>query len=226
MRLKKLAQSTILLTNDQGSTLLIDPGKYNLDEGRLTYETFPLADAIVITHKHADHFDPELVKSILDRSKPHIITNQEIATILRADGRVATVLPIGDTIDVAGFALKAIRTDHTVRDELIVNFGVVVTSDNVSLYHASDTRFIDPALLPPETHARYLLVPISNRGMVMGVDDALVFAGDLKPHLAIPIHYDSPKDRDRVQPDDFISRAASFGFKARALSFGQEIVLD
>lgn len=223
MKLKRLAQSTVLLTSKSGKTLLIDPGKYNLDPGKLTLESFPVANVVIITHKHADHFDIDLLKAMLSRSQPKIFTNEEIKTVLEKQGITAQVLKAGDVLQEAGFSIKAIQADHAVRGELIINFGLVVSADGKSVYHTSDTRFIDPSLLPPETRADYLLLPISNRGVVMGIDDALVFASELKPKIAIPIHYDSPKDKDRVDPKEFELKGPKFGLQVRVLSFGEEI---
>lgn len=225
MKLRRFAQSTILLTNKAGKQLLIDPGKYNLEPGRLTLETFPTADVIVISHKHADHFDIELLKAMLTRSKPMIFTNVEIKKILEKEAIVSKVIAEGSTVTEEGFSFTAIRTDHIVRDENIINFGLVVSVDDINLYHTSDTRFIDPSLLPRETRTRYLLVPISDRGVVMGIDDALVFSNELKPELVIPIHYDSPKDKDRVNPMEFAEKASKFGLKVRVMAFGEEIEL-
>jgi len=225
MKLKRLAQSTVLLTTKSGKTLLVDPGKYNLDPGKLTLETFPVADVVVITHKHADHFDIELLKAMLTRSKPRILTNEEIKPVLEKQGISAHVVKAGDTLEEAGFSIKAIQADHVVRGEFIVNFGLVVSADGKSLYHTSDTRFIDSSLLPPETRADYLLLPISNRGVVMGIDDALVFASELKPKVVVPVHYDSPKDKDRVDPREFEQKGPKFGLQVRVLDFGQEIEL-
>jgi L-ascorbate metabolism protein UlaG (beta-lactamase superfamily) len=225
MKLKRLAQSTVLLTSKNGKTLLIDPGKYNLDPGKLTPQSFPLADIIFITHKHADHFDIDLLKAIVSRSQPRIFTNEEIKPVLEKHGIRSQLLKPGDDIQESGFAVKAIQTDHVVRGELIINFGLVVVADGKSVYHTSDTRFIDPSILPPETRADYLLVPISNRGVVMGIDDALVFANELKPKVVIPTHYDSPKDKDRVDPKEFEQKGQKFDLQVRVLSFGEEIEL-
>jgi L-ascorbate metabolism protein UlaG (beta-lactamase superfamily) len=225
MKLRKLAQSTVVLTTQTGKTMVIDPGKYNLDPGRLTLESFPTADIVVITHKHADHFDLDIVKAMLARSRPLILTNPEIHETLKSHNIQTRSVTPGTTVKEHGFSLLAITTDHVVRGEAIVNFGLVMEADGITVYHTSDTRFIDPSLLPKETRARYLLVPISNRGVVMGIDDALVFAGDLKPHLAIPIHYDSPKDTGRVDPNEFASKSARFGFSVKVLAFDEEIAL-
>lgn len=225
MRLKHLAQSTVILANKSGGTLLLDPGQYNLGPGKLTPETFPTADLVVITHKHADHFDLELLQAMLSRSDPVIITNHELKDSLQKVGISASAVDVGDVLEEAGFHIKTTLTDHVVRGESIVNFGVIVSADDVTLYHPSDTRFIEPDLLPDETKADCLLVPISDRGLVMGMDDALFFSHQLSPGLVIPIHYDSPKDLDRVNPEEFVARAGHLGLRAQLLSFGEEIEL-
>ncbi len=225
MKLRRLAQSTILLTTESGKTLLVDPGKYNLDPGKLTLESFPVADVVVITHKHADHFDLDLLKAMRARRQPQILTNEELGPVLAKQGIAARVVRVGEVINEAGFAIKIIQADHAVRGEFIINFGLVVSADGKSVYHTSDTRFIDPSLLPPETRSDCLLLPISNRGVVMGIDDALVFASELKPKLTIPVHYDSPKDKDRVNPAEFSQKGPAFGLTVRVLGFGEEIVL-
>ncbi len=225
MKLKHLAQSTVVLTSKAGSTLLVDPGQYNLEPGRLTAETFPTADLIVITHKHADHFDLELLQAMLSRSDPVIITNHELKDSLQKVGISASAVDVGDVLEEAGFHIRTTLTDHVVRGESIVNFGVIVSADEVTLYHPSDTRYIEPALLPEETKADCLLVPISDRGLVMGMDDALFFSHQLSPGLVIPIHYDGPKDRDRIDPEEFVTKAGQLGLRAQILSFGEEIEL-
>jgi L-ascorbate metabolism protein UlaG (beta-lactamase superfamily) len=225
MKIKKLAQNTILITLSSGKTILIDPGKYNLDPDKYTIDSFPIADFVFITHKHADHYDLELLKAMLSKKDSIIFTNNEINGFLSQEGINSTVVSIGDEVSEAGFIAKIIRTDHVVRDELIINFGIVFSADNSSFYHTSDTRYIDPSLLPKDIKSEVLFVPISNRGVVMGIDDALVFSSELKPKLVIPMHYDSPKDKDRVNPDEFKTKANLLGLNVRILSFGEEITL-
>ena len=225
MKIKKLAQNTILITLNSGKTILIDPGKYNLDPDKYTIESFPNADVIFITHKHADHYDLELLKAMISKKDSIIFTNNEINGFLSREGINSTVVSVGDEVSEAGFIAKIIRTDHVVRDESIINFGIVFSADNSSFYHTSDTRYIDPSLLPKDIKSDVLFVPISNRGVVMGIDDALVFSSELKPKLVIPMHYDSPKDKDRVNPVEFKTKANSLGLNVRILSFGEEITL-
>ncbi len=225
MKLLRLAQSTVILTNSSGGRILVDPGQYNLAHDRFSVDTFPTAPVIFITHKHTDHYDISIVKALTTRSTPHFITNPEVRAMLAKEGIAAASFSAGDRINVEGFDVIGIQTDHVNKGEVIVNFGLVVSADGVSLYHAGDTRYIDPSLLPADTRAQYLLVPIANRGVTMGIDDAVYFARDLKPSLTIPIHYDSPKDTGRIDPDEFVRKATAAGLRSRILRFNDDLDL-
>ena len=224
MQLKKLAQCTMLVTNEKGGTLLIDPGKYNLDPGRLTVDTIPTAQTIIITHKHTDHFDIDIVKSLLRRSSPNIFTNKGIQETLRSENIEARILEPGMKAEASGFSLTAIPADHRVNGEVISNFGLVVSADGSSFYYTSDTLYIDPAFLPKETHAKYLFLPISGRGVTMDANDALKFAKEIRADVTIPVHLDSPKDKG-INPQEFVYMVEKEGLKARTMKFGEEITL-
>lgn len=55
----------------------------------------------------------------------------------------------------------------------------------------------------------------------MGIDAAAVFATDMAASLGIPLHYDSPKDEDRVKPVDFVRYASSLGLQVKVIEFGE-----
>lgn len=225
MRIIKLAQNTLLITLNSGKTILIDPGKYNIDQDKYSLASFPSSDIIFITHKHADHYDLDIIKSMLAKKSATIYTNAEINNFLLKEGIESQIVSWGEHISNTDFSAIIIKTDHVVRGELIENFGIVFSADNSTFYHTSDTRYIDPSLLPQETRTDILFVPISNRGVVMGIDDALVFSSELRPKLVIPMHYDSPKDKDRVNPLEFKTKANAIGLDVKVLSFGEELPL-
>ncbi len=232
MKIQKFAQSTFIIENNAEKRLLIDPGKYNFDKG-FRVKDFGRIDALIITHKHADHFDIDVVKSIVDVYKPIILTNPEISIILRNQTIGSIVGRINDSFDLMGFSLTCIKTDHVVRDEVVVNFGIVIETDGKRIYYTSDTRYIEPQLLPHKkiNEPDILCIPISNRGVVMSIDDALYFANEIKPKVVIPMHYDSPKDKDRIRPEHFVERLKMFKeplenlskVQAKILSFGEKM---
>lgn len=64
MRITKYVHSCLLVEND-GEVVLFDPGDFALKSGLLNIENLPKLDFVVITHGHFDHFNEELVSSIL-----------------------------------------------------------------------------------------------------------------------------------------------------------------
>ena len=223
MRITKYAQSTFLLENSSGKRLLIDPGKYNF-EGSFGPSDWGQLDVLIITHKHEDHFDLGAVRAICRNAAPVIITNLELSHTLSQAELRSTVITVGETLALCGFSITAIVTDHVVRWEPVLNFGIVIEADGVRIYHTSDTRYIEPPLLGVQLPIDVLLVPIGNRGVVMGCDDAALFATQIAPRIAIPMHYDSPKDRGRVDPGAFASAlAGSPATTVRILSFAESL---
>jgi L-ascorbate metabolism protein UlaG (beta-lactamase superfamily) len=111
------------------------------------------------------------------------------------------------------------NTDHFAKGEHVVNFGLYIEADGVSFYHTSDTRFMEANMYNADLvkNATVLTVPISNRGVVMGIDDSIVFTSHILPSVVIPGHYDSPKDAVRVNPDDFRARFAVLSDRIEAL---------
>lgn len=234
MKITKYAQSTFSITNVKGKTLLIDPGKYNFT-GTFTPAAFGQVHILVITHKHEDHFDRAAVKELTDLFQPVVLTNSEIADWLSQEGLSCRAGKVGDVVEVEGFKIELIKTDHVVRDESVLNFGLLIEADGCRVYHTSDTRLMEREVLPADrlSGVDALCVPIGNRGVVMGFDDALYFCDQFSPAMIIPMHYDSPKDKDRVRPGEFVERhrvlSRSLKQAARAnvkvLGFGESIQL-
>ena len=217
MKITKYAQSTILVEEDDIS-LLIDPGKYNFDEGRVNRDFFRGINLLLITHKHADHYDLEAVKRIYHQSKPKIYTVREISESLKKEGVHSLVFEVGDKIKEGPFSIESIPTLHRVEGELIDCFGVLINSKNKSLYHTSDTLYIEKK----PTNVDVLFVPINNRGVCMSIDEAVRFTREVRPNLVIPVHYDSPKD-SHINPQEFIDKIRGGGIDSRVMNFGEFI---
>lgn len=115
--------------------------------------------------------------------------------------------------------LTLTKTDHVVGNEAIINFGFVLREGATRVYYMSDSRFIEPTLLGNDVlNPTVLIIPISDRGLVMGFDDALYFANEVKPKVVVPMHYNSPKDEPRVDPGDFVARGRALSSQLTHLS--------
>jgi L-ascorbate metabolism protein UlaG (beta-lactamase superfamily) len=226
VKITKLVQSTILIEHGDVA-VLVDPGAYNPARG-IDPARFTRLDGLVITHRHADHFDIEFTQELNARFAPRIVTNPEIALTLGANGLGAQIGRPGDVFEFSGLRITLTHADHQVRGEVIPNFGFVVSDGKSRVYHTSDTSLIESVRLaqPDAEGADAMFVPISNRGVVMGIDDALHMVADFKPSLAIPMHYDSPKDSPRVDPSQFVTRHRELVGKLSGLEQVEVKVLD
>lgn len=234
MKITKFSQATFIVENKIGKKILIDPGKYNYDND-FAPSDFGKVDLLIITHKHADHHFIEAEKEIIRLHKPEVITNEEIGNENEPRNLGYKINKTGDRINTQGFDITFVATDHFAKCNPIVNFGLLIKSDEQSFYHTSDTRFMESCYYDLELvrNVTLLSVPISNRGVVMGIDESIVFTSQIQPRYVIPMHYDSPKDKPRVNPEDFESRFKVLkgriptltGVKIRILSFGDAINL-
>lgn len=220
MLITKHVQSTVtVVAGDQ--VILIDPGTYTFEDDRYTPADFDAVDILVITHRHGDHFDLEAVKSIVGRRACKILTVEEVAKTLADAGIDADVLRVGERVQIGAVELMAVETDHVIGGEVVDAFGVLIDAPSGSLYHAGDTMYLDA-----KPYADVVLVPINNRGVSMGIDDAARFVRDINPRVAVPIHYDSPRDRGRVNPQEFADRLRDSGIDVRILDIGDTLEFE
>lgn len=147
-------------------------------------ENMPKADIIFITHEHRDHMSPEDVAKIATDSTviviPKVVEHQ-------FKGKVVPVT-VGDEITVEGIPVKVVLAYNTnkqfhTKDKGWV--GYIVTVDSTRLYFAGDTDRI------PEMKnfdVDIALLPVSGT-YVMTAEEAAGAALDIKPKIAIPMHY-------------------------------------
>ncbi len=144
------------------------------------------ADLILITHDHYDHCSPEDIKKI-QGPRTVIVAPADCAGKLSGNIKL---IKLGDNITVEDISIEAVPAYNTnkrfhTKDRKWV--GYIFTLKGQRIYMAGDTDYI------PEMKtfkADIALLPVSGT-YVMTADEAIKAALDIKPKIAIPIHYGS-----------------------------------
>jgi len=174
MKLTKY-QHACLVLEKESSTIIIDPGSFSHD-----FIMPKRVDAIIITHNHPDHFDPQLVRHILDHhSKATLIAHEEISGQFTDHSVIAP--QVGPVYTISAFSLRFFGGQHAQIAETIpvpVNFGVLVDE---SLYYPGDSFVV-----PENVSVKALALPVSAPWLKLS--EVLAFLSQVKPEIAFPTH--------------------------------------
>jgi L-ascorbate metabolism protein UlaG (beta-lactamase superfamily) len=148
MELVKHGHACVALVDD-GRRLVIDPGAFT-DPAALDG-----ADAVMITHEHPDHFEPQRLRAALDADPAlEIWTNRSVAAALDGAGARVHVVGAGDSVTVAGFEVQVHGELHAeIHPEIprVANVGFLVGG---VVFHPGD------AFTVPDEPVTTLLLPV------------------------------------------------------------------
>jgi len=143
------------------------------------------ADIILITHDHYDHCSPEDVKKI---QAPHTVIVTTSACASKLHGNVRVVKP-GDTLNVEGISIEAVpayNVNKKFHPKERGDVGYIFTVKGQRIYLAGDTDHIPE--MKTFRNIAVALLPVSGT-YVMTAEEAAQAALDIKPSIAIPMHY-------------------------------------
>jgi L-ascorbate metabolism protein UlaG (beta-lactamase superfamily) len=154
MKLTKYTHSCVRLEKD-GRVLVLDPGNFSESA-----EALESAEAVLVTHEHADHLDvPAVVDALRANPELAVFAPARVAGQLqdKATGestRIHAVNP-GSTFQAAGFGVRSFGGQHALihpQIPIVANIGYLI-DDNV--YHPGDSFVI-----PDGIGVKTLLVPL------------------------------------------------------------------
>lgn len=178
-----LGHSTIKI-NKSNKIIYIDP--YNIKNGLND------ADYIFITHNHYDHFSEVDIKKVKNNETIIIITEDLYTNTLKLGFNgmnIITVKP-NENYQVDGIKFSTIsayntnKTFHPKENEWV---GYIIELENSKYYIAGDTDITDEN---KKVKCDVAFVPVGGT-YTMDFKEAAHLINEIKPKIAVPIHYGS-----------------------------------
>lgn len=160
--------------------------------------------AIIITHGHDDHLGETI--ELAQVSGAVVITSYELGEYLMREKWLDNVSTqwIWGRVAYDDFSVKFFQAWHGwwitsfTHGYTTVATWVILEIDDKTIYHAWDTwLFSDMKLLNKFYDVDVACLPIGDR-YTMGIEDAAIATGWIKPKIVVPVHYDT---RDVIQAD-------------------------
>lgn len=176
----------------------------------LTPQETQHADFALITHGHGDHLCPDTLPHMVVASPQCLfVCPRTEAERMEKEGGIPTErlrpLNAGESLTHGGVTITAIKAKHeTFNEHPTLGFpflGYVVEAGGLTVYHAGDTIMYDGlrATLQQWPHIDVMFLPINGRDAErflrdclgnMTFQEAAELAGEMRPGLAVPAHYD------------------------------------
>ena len=193
MKLTKYQHACFTVEKDN-QMLVVDPGTFATD-----YLPSNNVVAVIITHEHPDHFDPEQIAAIMDKNPEAVIVGHE-SIVSKIEAFTTQAVDAGDKLAIGVFDLAFFGGTHAIIHRsipVIPNLGVMV---NELLYYPGDS-FVLPGQ-PVDT----LAIPASAPWLKIG--DAMDFLELVKPRFAFPTHDAVLSDLGKDSTDNWLGMAA------------------
>lgn len=175
MRLIKHGHACVRLESD-ASVIVVDPGMFTAPDA------IDGATAVFVTHEHADHWTPDLLRA----TDAPVFTIGVVATQIRDQApdvseRVTVVAP-GQSLDV-GVPVEVVGDKHAIIHPDLPHFdnsGYLFTVEGSTVFHPGD------ALTLPATAPDVLLLPVS--APWLKASECIDYARDVGAPRSVAIH--------------------------------------
>lgn len=186
MKISRYLHSCILV-EENGASILFDPGSFVFREGKVNPEDFKGISGIYITHAHGDHYDIPALKVILANNPGcKIFCNSDMGVVLAEYTLPYEIFEEGEH-RVAGFKVKAFFAAHepVLKREMVKNTAFFV---NNRFLHSGDSY----APIISEHKPEVLALPVA--GPWMDMNRGADFTYKCKAKMVIPVHDEHIKE--------------------------------
>ena len=199
LRVTRIAHSTALITLDNVS-ILTDPwfsekfGYHPGEKRGIDVKHLPRLSAIVVSHKHYDHYDMKSLASYPDKNVPVVVIPNIGDQAKNAGFKNVIELETWKTVTIDDFKITAVPAKHGVPENAYVielrGYTVYFAGDSLLIPEMSQIaekwKSIDVAILPVNG---LMIRPSGNKKVVMNDEDAVELCKIIRPRIAIPTHY-------------------------------------
>lgn len=194
MKLTKYDHACFTVQKDN-QMIVVDPGNFSSD-----YLPSNNVVAVIVTHAHSDHYDPEQIAAIVDKNPEAVIIGHE-AVVSKIEVFKIQAVAAGDKLKIGLFDLEFFGGTHAVIHRSVPttpNLGVMI---NELLYYPGDS------LTLPGRPVDALAIPAGGPWLKIG--DAMDFLELVKPRFAFPTHDAVLSDIGKELADEWLTIAAT-----------------
>lgn len=174
MLLTKYEHACFTLEKD-GKLLIIDPGGWTTDIGALENVV-----AIVVTHEHADHFDPAALGGLIAHNPNATIYAHEAITRQLDDTVPHQAVRAGEVITIESFTLEFFGGEHALIHNSLTPVANLAVMINNHVYYPGDS------FTAPHKPVTVLALPVS--APWLKISEVIDFANTLKASFVFPTH--------------------------------------
>jgi L-ascorbate 6-phosphate lactonase len=157
------------------------------------------ADALLATHSHEDHLDPDSIGPFLRHEAMRFIgPPMAVERVLAAgvDAARSTAVARGDVVVIGDLSVRAVHARHMFGLEPTPDaVGYVLECGGVQIYHSGDTEY-DSEIIVDTRGVTASLVCINGTTGNMNAHEAALLAWQQGAQVAIPFHIGLWRDAD------------------------------
>jgi L-ascorbate metabolism protein UlaG (beta-lactamase superfamily) len=221
MKITWQGHSCFIVESD-GKSVIIDPFLNGNPTARIKPSDVRV-NAVLVTHGHSDHLGDAL--EISKHNKAPVVGTFELVNYCMEKGATGHAMHIGGSHSFPFGKVKLTIAHHGSSADtgpLGNPCGFIISMGGKTVYHAGDTGlFSDMSLIGDTNKIDVAMLPIGDN-FTMGIEDAVLAVGFLKPKTVIPMHYNT-FDLIRQDPEVFRKSLAGKDVMVEIMKPGQSI---